>query len=89
MMGHPIKSPRIERIAYQIHWLIQETGGDCTLEDMAELTGESMQRCAGVARSRGWGTDYRRTSASRESWFGTVDMRVRTDRDLTALEAMA
>lgn len=89
MKGRQIKSPRIERIAYQIHWLINQTGGDCTLDDMAELTGESWQRCQGVARSRGWATDYRRTSASRESRFGTIDMRVRTDRDLLALEAVA
>lgn len=89
MTGRPIKNPRTERIAYQIHWLIKETGGDCTLEDMAELSGESWQRCRAVAADRGWSGLYRTTSAPRDSEFSSADLRVRMDRDLTDLEAAA
>lgn len=47
-------TPRTMRIAYQIYWLLQRTGGDCTVHDMAEATGESWQRCVNVCRQRGW-----------------------------------
>jgi len=45
---------RGERIAYQIWGLIQRTGGDCTVKDMAEVTGESWHTCRTVCKNRGW-----------------------------------
>ncbi|MDK3016525.1 hypothetical protein [Pseudodonghicola flavimaris] len=89
MKGRPIKNPRTERIAYQIHWLIKDTGGDCTLEDMAELSGESWQRCRAVAARRGLAGMYRTTSARADGDFRSADLRVRMDRELTELEAAA
>jgi hypothetical protein len=53
-------SPRIERIAYQIWWLIQDSAGECTLADMAEFTGASMRTCSQVCRYRGWAGSYRK-----------------------------
>lgn len=53
-------SPRIERIAYQIWWLIQDSAGECTLRDMAEFTGASIRTCSQVCRYRGWTGAYRK-----------------------------
>ena len=53
-------SPRIERIAYQIWWLIQDSAGECTLRDMAEFTGASMRTCSQICRYRGWAGAYRK-----------------------------
>ena len=58
------RSPRIERIAYQIWWLIQDSAGECTLQDMAEFTGTSFQCCLQVCRYRGWNGRYRKMSRS-------------------------
>ncbi|MFV1527580.1 hypothetical protein [Phaeobacter sp. JH209A] len=55
---------RIERIAYQIYWLIHTTGGDCTLSDLASFTGASQATCRNIAAWRGWATLYRRTARS-------------------------
>ncbi|MFV1591174.1 hypothetical protein VWZ88_01240 [Phaeobacter sp. JH20_36] len=55
---------RIERIAYQIHWLIQTTGGDCTLSDLASFADASQATCRNIAQARGWSTMYRKTARS-------------------------
>ena len=59
-------SNRSARIAFQIWALIRRTGGDCTLHDMAEVTGESWQRCRAVCAGRGWAGAYRVTTATTE-----------------------
>lgn len=58
-----MRSNRIvrERAAYQIWWLIKETGGDCTVYQMAEITGLSPNSCAKIVRARGWSTMTRTT----------------------------
>lgn len=56
------RTARTNRIAYQIWALIERTGGDCTVFDMAEATGESWQVCVNVCRRRGWSTRYRNTA---------------------------
>ena len=58
-------SPRIERIAYQIWWLIHDSAGECTLRDMAEFTGASMRTCSQVCRYRGWAGAYRKMAPRR------------------------
>ncbi|PWE26701.1 hypothetical protein C4N9_20795 [Pararhodobacter marinus] len=65
------RSIKAERIAYQIWALIQRTGGDCTLHDMAEATGESWQTCRAISGSRGWTTHYRKITTDIE--FREVD----------------
>lgn len=59
-MRHPQKV--IDRAAYQIWHLIQRTGGDCTVHDMAEVTGLSRQACGSIAHNKGWSCDYRKVS---------------------------
>lgn len=54
-------TPRQHRIAYQIKWLIDSTAGECTLHDMAELTGASWQACRRACGQKGWNGMYRRT----------------------------
>ena len=57
-------SPRIERIAFQIWWLIHDSAGECTLRDMAKFTGASIQTCSQVCRYRGWSGRYRKMARS-------------------------
>lgn len=57
-------SPRIERIAYQIWWLIEDSAGECTLADMASFTGASRQTCSHICRYRGWAGSYRKMARS-------------------------
>ncbi|WP_235858836.1 hypothetical protein [Tritonibacter mobilis] len=57
-------SPRIERIAYQIWWLIQDSAGECTLRDMVEFTGASLRTCSQICRYRGWTGSYRKMAQS-------------------------
>ena len=57
-------SPRIERIAYQIWWLIEDSAGECTLADMASFTGASRQACFQICRYRGWSGRYRKMARS-------------------------
>ncbi|MFY1706235.1 hypothetical protein [Tritonibacter scottomollicae] len=63
MMGQ-ITSPRIERIAFQIWWLIEDRAGECTLADMATFTGASTQTCSQICRYRGWSGRYRKMARS-------------------------
>lgn len=60
-----MRNPAItrNRAAYQIWWLIKETGGDCTVQQMAELTGLNPNSCAKIARARGWSNQIRTTRA--------------------------
>lgn len=53
---------RVMRIAYQIHWLIAQTAGECTLLDMSEFTDASVDCCRAICRWRGWATKYRKAS---------------------------
>lgn len=89
MTCRPIRNVRAERVAYQIWGLLQRTGGDCTLEDMAQVTGESWQRCRAVCEAHGWGGLYRITSEERHSAWGTADLRLMMDRALSDLEGVA
>lgn len=57
-------TPRIERIAFQIWWLIEDTAGECTLRDMAKFTGASMETCSQICRYRGWSGRYRKMARS-------------------------
>lgn len=57
-------SPRIERIAYQIWWLIEDSAGECTLAEMASFTGASRQTCSHICRYRGWSGRYRKMARS-------------------------
>jgi hypothetical protein len=50
------------RVRYQIWWLIQSSAGECTLDEMAKLTGESVETCRNICRWRGWTGQYRRTA---------------------------
>ncbi len=77
-------SPRIERIAYQIWWLIEDTAGECTLRDMAAFTETSMQCCSQVCRYRGWNGRYRKMTRSHAVNTGS-HMTESIDDDLSAL----
>ncbi|AUR01994.1 hypothetical protein [Phaeobacter inhibens] len=61
---------RLERIAYQIHWLIQTTGGDCTLSEMSGFTGASVATCRNITRARAWTGMYRKTAKSNSASRG-------------------
>jgi len=65
-----ITSPRIERIAYQIWWLIEDSAGECTLADMATFTGASVPSCSQICRYRGWTVRYRKMARSRATDHG-------------------
>ena len=78
--------PKRERIAFQIWWLIQKTGGDCTVHDMAELTGASTRVCQNIAHVRGWSGLYRYVSGRQEerddfldAMTGLIDRSVRRE----------
>jgi hypothetical protein len=51
-----------QRVRYQIWCIIQLSAGECTLDEMAELTGESVETCRNICRWRGWTGQYRRTA---------------------------
>ncbi|VCU59189.1 hypothetical protein EPIB1_2087 [Tritonibacter mobilis] len=77
-------SPRIERIAYQIWWLIQDSAGECTLQDMAEFTGASMRTCTQICRYRGWAGFYRKMAQSHATNNGPL-MIVALDNELSSM----
>jgi hypothetical protein len=80
---------RNSRIAYQIHWLIQTTAGDCTLADMSELTGETVETCRNIAGWRGWNSQYRKTAKSNSaSRCRAGDFVSPVDDSLTALDLL-
>ena len=77
-------SPRIERIAYQIWWLIHDSAGECTLRDMAEFTETSMQTCSQICRYRGWAGSYRKMARSNALDNGPLVIEA-LDSELSAL----
>ena len=81
-------SPRIERIAFQIWWLIEDSAGECTLRDMAKFTGASMQTCSQVCRYRGWSGRYRKMARSDAPDKGS-QMIEALDEELATLFGMA
>ncbi|OIQ32319.1 MAG: hypothetical protein BM562_05475 [Alphaproteobacteria bacterium MedPE-SWcel] len=70
-------SARIERIAYQIWWLINDSAGECTLADMAAFTGASIPSCSQICRYRGWTGRYRKMTRS-----AAIDTRIDTGPDM-------
>ncbi|TNJ48097.1 hypothetical protein [Phaeobacter sp. B1627] len=82
------RTPRTERIAFQIWWLIEDTAGECTLRDMAEFTETSMQTCSQICRYRGWGGRYRKMACSHARDNGP-QMIEALDEELTSLFGMA
>lgn len=67
----PRFNPETARIEYQIWWLIRETGGDCSLWELAQFTGASCSRVASIARAKGWADRYKgsRTSQASAVWI--------------------
>lgn len=70
---------------------MRSTAGECTLRDMAALTGESMESCREVARRRGWRGMYRKTALShsggrdRGVLARSRNMILATDEELAAM----
>lgn len=77
-------SPLIERIAYQIWWLIHDSAGECTLRDMAAFTEASTQTCSQICRYRGWAGAYRKMAHSHAVDNGPL-MIATLDSELSAL----
>lgn len=71
---------KVERIAYQIWWMTEQTGGDCTLDDLAKFTGASRATCRNIAGKKGWGNRYRRTARADASAAGSNLIREADDR---------
>lgn len=63
--------PRIERIAFQMWWKMGQTAGECTLQDLSDLTGASPETCRNIAGRRGWSGHYRRTARGDASAAGS------------------
>ena len=68
-MGMIERTTRAQRdaLAYRIWVYATDREWNVSVKDLAELTGESWQRCMGVCRAKGWLSRMRRDSPQVET----------------------
>ncbi|UWQ77373.1 hypothetical protein [Leisingera sp. M658] len=82
-------TPRQERIAFQLWWFIRDTGGECTLMDMARFSGASWQTCRNITKAKGWSGMYRKVAQSHAGGRGMGQFSRSRNLILAADEALS